>query len=76
MHIFSGRQQTVLSSVTSELKGASPAAFGSLGEEDQDYFTYIINQLKEKKSFCRNQLIKRMRYIRSGRVVRSVPRNT
>ena len=46
MHIFSGRQQTVLSSVTSELKGASPAAFGSLGEEDQDYFTYIINQLK------------------------------
>ena len=58
MHIFSGRQQTVLSSVTSELKGASPAAFGSLGEEDQDYFTYIINQLKEKKILLQKSIDK------------------
>ena len=58
MHIFSGRQQTVLSSVTSELEGASPAAFGSLGEEDQDYFTYIINQLKEKKILLQKSIDK------------------
>ena len=44
--------------MTSELKGASPAAFGSLGEEDQDYFTYIINQLKEKKILLQKSIDK------------------
>lgn len=58
LQIFSGRQQTVLSSVTSELKGTSPTAFGSLGEEDQDYFTYIINQLKEKKILLQKSIDK------------------
>lgn len=58
LQIFSGRQQNVLSSVTSELKGTSPTAFGSLGEENQDYFTYIINQLKEKKILLQKSIDK------------------
>lgn len=45
--IFAGRQQNVFASVQSELSGAAPTAFGSLSTEMQDYFTYIINQLKE-----------------------------
>ena len=49
MQIFEDRQSTVFSYITDELLGTAPTAFGSLNEENQDYFTYIIHQLKEKK---------------------------
>ena len=45
--IFESRQQSVFSSIRNELTGPTPTAFGSLDTESQDYFTYIISQLKE-----------------------------
>ena len=58
LQIFSGRQQTVLTSVTSELKGTSPTAFGSLGEEDQDYFTLHYQSAEGEKILLQKSIDK------------------
>ena len=46
LQIFSNRQNTVLTAIRNELTGASAKNFGSMNEEEQDYFTYIIKMLK------------------------------
>lgn len=45
--IFSGRQRVVLDQLASSLTEPSAAAFMDIGDEFQDYFTYIINTLKK-----------------------------
>ncbi len=54
--IFASRQNAVIGSIEAEMRGASATAFGTLNDENQDYVTYIINMLKEKKILL-NKLI-------------------
>ena len=54
--IFASRQNAVIGSIEAEMCGASATAFGTLNDENQDYVTYIINMLKEKKILL-NKLI-------------------
>ena len=54
--IFTSRQNAVIGSIEAEMRGASATAFGTLNDENQDYVTYIINMLKEKKILL-NKLI-------------------
>ena len=56
--VFAARESAVLSSMQNELTGANPTAFGSMGEENQDYITYIINRLKEDKILLQSQIDK------------------
>ncbi len=56
--IFAARESAVLSSMQNELTGANPTAFGSMGEENQDYITYIINRLKEDNILLKSQIDK------------------
>lgn len=44
--IFSARQETVKNRLNGELNGPAPTDFNQMSDEDQDYFTYIINRLK------------------------------
>lgn len=46
LQIFTNRQNVVLSAVASELTGPNAKSFGSMNDEEQDYYTYIINMLK------------------------------
>lgn len=46
-NVFLQRQDTVLASVNEQLTGTNPTKFSTIGEENQDYFTYIISMLKE-----------------------------
>jgi penicillin-binding protein 2 len=45
--IFESRRNAVNSDLYAQLTGSSPTAFKNLGTESQDYFTYIINSLKQ-----------------------------
>jgi penicillin-binding protein 2 len=45
--IFESRRNAVEADIRSQLSGSSPTAFDSLSSEAQDYFTYIINNLKQ-----------------------------
>ncbi len=56
--VFAARESTVLSSMQNELTGTNPTAFGSMGDENQDYITYIINRLKEDKILLQSQIDK------------------
>lgn len=47
--LFSSRQEDVVNQIRSELKEEGAAPFVSLSEEYQDYYTYIINLLKEEQ---------------------------
>lgn len=44
--IFSARQETVRSRLHGELTGPAATNFNQLGDEDQDYFNYIVDRLK------------------------------
>lgn len=44
--IFASRALSVKNHIAQQLENDNAAFFKDLGEEDQDYFTYIINQLK------------------------------
>lgn len=46
LRIFESRQDTVKSQLSSQLNGSSAVNFADLGEEEQDYFSYIIRRLK------------------------------
>lgn len=46
LQIFSSRQSTVLAAIENELTGPNAKSFGSMDEEEQDYYTYIIKMLK------------------------------
>lgn len=45
--IFSARQSVVRDRISTQLSSESAPDFKDLGEEEQDYFTYIINRLKK-----------------------------
>ncbi len=47
LDIFSARQDTVKSRLNGELNGPGATSFHELGDEDQDYFNYIIDRLKK-----------------------------
>ena len=46
LRIFESRQDTVKSQLSAQLNGSSAVNFADLGEEEQDYFSYIIRRLK------------------------------
>ncbi len=45
--IFSARQSVVRDRISTQLSSENAPNFKDLGEEEQDYFTYIINRLKK-----------------------------
>lgn len=45
--IFEAREDAVKSQLTEELYGDNSTNFGDFGEEEQDYFSYIIRRLKK-----------------------------
>lgn len=45
--IFSSRQSVVKDGIATQLSSDNATSFKDLGEEEQDYFTYIINHLKK-----------------------------
>lgn len=47
LQIFTARQAAVKSQLDIALSNDAAANFKDLGEEDQDYFTYIVNRLKK-----------------------------
>lgn len=46
LRIFESRQDAVKSQLSSQLNGTAAINFADLGEEEQDYFSYIIRRLK------------------------------
>lgn len=46
LRIFEAREDTVKSQLSAQLNGAASPNFADLGEEEQDYFSYIIRRLK------------------------------
>lgn len=56
--VFCAKEERVAQWITEELTQQTPAAFGDLGEENQDYFTYIINRLKEDEILLKNEIDK------------------
>lgn len=54
--IFENRQNEVISQIRSELTGNYSIAFSSMNEEYQDYYTYIINMLKEDNILVRKSI--------------------
>lgn len=46
LRIFETREDTVKSQLSAQLSGAASPNFADLGEEEQDYFSYIIRRLK------------------------------
>lgn len=45
--VFERRQNEILERIRQELTGTAPMLFSAMTDEYQDYFTYIINMLKE-----------------------------
>lgn len=54
--LFKNRQSTVISQVKEELLGDSTVAFSAMNEEFQDYYTYIINMLKEDEILVKKSI--------------------
>lgn len=46
LRIFEAREDTVKSQLSAQLSGVASPNFADLGEEEQDYFSYIIRRLK------------------------------
>lgn len=53
---FVSKQEAVLQTIQSELVSETPAPFGSLDNENEDYISYIVNMLKDKEILVKDKI--------------------